>query len=63
MFARIDVDNGNESSIQQWQQKIADLSGVTNVTAWSAPEYENWTLQKRQLLNEGSVGAPVYCVT
>ncbi len=63
MFARIDVDNGNEHSIHQWQQKISDLSGVANVTAWSAPEYENWTLQKRELLNDGSQGAPVYRVT
>ncbi len=63
LFARIDVDNGNESSIHHWQQKIADLSGVTNVATWSAPDYENWALQKRQLLNDGSLGAPVYRVT
>lgn len=63
LFARIDVDNGNERAIHEWQQKIAGLSGVTNVSAWSAPEYENWALQKRQLLNAGSLGAPVYRVT
>ncbi len=63
LFARIDVDNGNEQAIQQWQQHIADISGVQNVTAWAAPEYENWRLQKRELLNAGSVGTPIYRVT
>lgn len=63
LFARIDVDNGNEQSIHQWQQQIAELSGVKNVTAWAAPEYEEWHLQKRELLNAGSVGAGVYRVS
>lgn len=63
IFARINVDNGNEQSIHQWQQQIADLSGVKNITAWAAPEYENWRLQKRELLNAGSVGAGVYRVS
>ncbi|PUA26910.1 MAG: hypothetical protein B0W54_21105 [Cellvibrio sp. 79] len=63
LFARIDVDNGNEQSIHQWQQQIATISGVKNVTAWAAPEYEEWHLQKRELLNAGSVGTPVYRVT
>ncbi len=63
LFARIDVDNANEQSIHQWQQQIAGLSGVTTVTAWAAPEYEDWRLQKRELLNAGSVGAGVYRVS
>lgn len=63
LFARIDVDNGNEQAIHQWQQQIADISGVENVTAWAAPEYEDWRLQKRELLNAGSVGTPVYRVS
>lgn len=63
LFTRINVDNGDEQAIHQWQQQIADLSGVANVTAWAAPEYENWRLQKRELMNEGSVGAPIYCVS
>ena len=63
MFARIYVDNGHEQSIQQWQQQIADLSGVKNVTAWAAPEYESWRLQTRELLNSGSIGAGVYRVS
>lgn len=63
IFARINVDNGNEQSIHQWQQQIADLIGVKNITAWAAPEYESWHLQKRELLNPDSVGAGVYRVS
>lgn len=63
LFARIDVDNAHEQSIHQWQQQVAGLSGVTSVTAWAAPEYEDWRLQKRELLNAGSVGAGVYRVS
>lgn len=63
IFGRISVDNGNEQSIHQWQQQIASVSGVENVTAWSAPEYEEWCLQKRELLNAGSLGSPIYRVT
>lgn len=63
LFDGIYVDNGNEHSIRQWQQKMADLGGVAQVTAWAAPEYEDWRLQKRQLLNPGSIGAGIYRVS
>jgi sulfite reductase (NADPH) flavoprotein alpha-component len=62
LFTRIDVDNSNEHAIQQWQQHVAAISGVTSITEWSAPEYELWTLQSRKLLNAGSVGAAIYSV-
>lgn len=63
LFTRINVDNGNEQAIHQWQQHIADLIGVNTITAWAAPEYERWRLQKRELLNPGSLGAGVYKVS
>ncbi|HWV15372.1 MAG TPA: sulfite reductase flavoprotein subunit alpha [Cellvibrio sp.] len=62
LFARIEVDNGDEHAIQQWQQQIASLSGVTTISEWSAPEYEPWVLHSRSLLNQGSVGAAIYSV-
>ncbi|MDR7091034.1 sulfite reductase flavoprotein subunit alpha [Cellvibrio fibrivorans] len=63
LFARINVDNGNEQAINAWQKTIADISGVANVPAFAAPEYEEWRLQKRQLINEGSLGTGIYCVS
>ncbi|HSC66258.1 MAG TPA: PepSY domain-containing protein, partial [Cellvibrio sp.] len=53
LFARINVDNGDEQAIHIWQKTLADISGVENVPVWTAPEYEEWSLQKRELLNEG----------
>jgi sulfite reductase (NADPH) flavoprotein alpha-component len=63
LFARINVDNGDEQAINTWQKAIADISGVENVPTWAAPEYEEWRLQKRQLINEGSIGTGIYCVS
>jgi sulfite reductase (NADPH) flavoprotein alpha-component len=63
LFARINVDNGDEHAINSWQKAIADISGVENVPTWAAPEYEEWRLQKRQLINEGSIGTGIYCVS
>jgi sulfite reductase (NADPH) flavoprotein alpha-component len=63
LFARINVDNGDEHAIAKWQQQVAKLSGVEAVTAWAAPQYERWQLQERRLLNPGSVGAPIYLVS
>ncbi|HSC66666.1 MAG TPA: sulfite reductase subunit alpha, partial [Cellvibrio sp.] len=57
------VDNGDEQAIHIWQKTLADISGVENVPVWTAPEYEEWSLQKRELLNEGSVGTGIYCVS
>ncbi|RYZ97650.1 MAG: hypothetical protein EOO68_14975, partial [Moraxellaceae bacterium] len=56
LFNRIDVDNGDEHAIHQWQQRIVAIGSVTTITEWSAPEYEIWTLHSRKLLNSGSVG-------
>jgi len=62
IFTRIEVDNGDEHSLQQWQVEIAKLSGATDITAWAAPEFEEWQLHSRQLLNQGSVGDAIYQV-
>ncbi len=63
LFDRINVDNGDETKIHAWQSEIAAISGVENISAWAAPEYEEWHLQKRELLNAGSLGNPIYRVS
>lgn len=63
LFTRINVDNGDEQAINTWQKTIAEISGVGNIPAFAAPEYEEWRLQKRQLINEGSLGTGIYCVS
>ncbi|MEN0105877.1 MAG: sulfite reductase flavoprotein subunit alpha [Pseudomonas sp.] len=60
LFATVEVDNGDSSALQQWQQQLATLSGSATPAAWQAPSYGNWTLSARELLNPGSAGSPTY---
>jgi sulfite reductase (NADPH) flavoprotein alpha-component len=56
----VQVDNADPASLQQWQRQLAELTGSTPSAPWQTPVFEPWTLQRRQLLNPGSAGAPVY---
>ncbi|MBJ9976216.1 PepSY domain-containing protein [Pseudomonas sp. S75] len=59
-FAPIEVDNADAGALQQWQQALAQLTGTTLTSPWQAPEHDRWRLVRRQLLNPGSEGAPVF---
>ncbi|MHA6197155.1 PepSY domain-containing protein [Pseudomonas wadenswilerensis] len=59
-FAPVEVDSADPAALQRWQQQLAELSGSSHVPAWQAPTYESWTLQRRELLNPGSQGLPVF---
>ncbi|MFT0517591.1 PepSY domain-containing protein [Pseudomonas faucium] len=59
-FSPVEVDNADPSALQQWQQSLAQLTGAQPVAAWQAPSYGNWSLERRELLNPGSQGQPVY---
>jgi sulfite reductase (NADPH) flavoprotein alpha-component len=60
LFAPVEVDSGDSAALQHWQQQLGELTGSTPATAWKAPDYENWTLNQRDLLNAGSVGSKVF---
>lgn len=59
LFETIEVDDGDEAALQQWQTQLARLSGQTSVDAWQSATYQEWTLVERQQLNLGSLGAPI----
>lgn len=59
-FAPVEVDSADPAALQRWQQQLAELSGSVHVPAWQAPSYESWTLNRRELLNPGSQGLPVF---
>ncbi|WMW81293.1 sulfite reductase subunit alpha [Undibacterium cyanobacteriorum] len=59
IFETIEVDDGNEAALQQWQNQLAQLTGQTKVEAWQNAAYQQWTLVERQQLNIGSLGAPI----
>ncbi|KQU91424.1 nitric oxide synthase [Variovorax sp. Root318D1] len=67
LFPMVEVDNGNPEAIGRWQRSIAEAFGVR--AAWpsshasSAAErrpFEAWQLARRELLNPGSLGHPLF---
>ena len=60
LFARIDVDRG--AGIDAWQHQLSHLAGTADAPDWSAPAFQRWRIDSRQLLNRGSAGAPVYLI-
>lgn len=59
-FSAIEVDSADPNALQQWQQALAQLTGARPLAAWQPPSYGNWRLVRRERLNPGSQGAPVY---
>lgn len=59
-FSPVEVDNADQAALQQWQHALARLTGAKPVAAWQAPDFENWSLTRRELLNPGSLGQPVF---
>ncbi|WP_133752767.1 sulfite reductase flavoprotein subunit alpha [Pseudomonas sp. LP_7_YM] len=63
LFAPVEVDSGDRTALQHWQQQLGELTGSTSANSWKAPDYENWTLTQRQWLNKGSVGSKVFLLS
>ncbi|MCP8351010.1 flavodoxin [Pseudomonas sp. FBF18] len=59
-FSAVEVDSADPAALQQWQQQLAALTGAAPLSAWQPPQFSAWTLTRRELLNPGSQGAPVY---
>lgn len=59
-FTPVEVDNADPAALQQWQQQLGALTGSAPAAVWQAPAFEAWTLQRREIINPGSAGAPVY---
>ena len=61
-FTPVEVDNADPAALQQWQQQLGTLTGSAPAAVWQAPVFEAWTLQRREIINPGSAGAPVYLI-
>jgi sulfite reductase (NADPH) flavoprotein alpha-component len=64
----IEVDNGDPVALGRWSHALRELSGAEAADmslSAAAPDtdYASWRLTKRVLLNEGSIGAPLYDLT
>lgn len=60
LFAPVEVDSGDSEALLIWQQQLGQLTGHAPAAAWQAPQFENWTLSRRTLLNRDSVGSDIY---
>jgi sulfite reductase (NADPH) flavoprotein alpha-component len=60
LFERIDVDRGDAAALDDWQHHLARLAGTSDAPDWEAPAYADWRITERELLNPGSLGAPLY---
>lgn len=58
-FDAIEVDAGDEAAIRLWQLRLEQWTGRLLDLVAEAP-FAPWRLTDRQLVNEGSPGAPVY---
>ena len=63
LFAPVEVDSGDPYALHHWQTQLGLLTGHAPVDTWQAPSYENWTLLRRELMNPGSSGSPVYLLS
>lgn len=59
-FTPVEVDNADPAALQRWQQQLGTLTGSAPAAVWQAPAFEAWCLQRREIINPGSAGAPVY---
>jgi sulfite reductase (NADPH) flavoprotein alpha-component len=60
LFERIDVDRGAPAALAEWQHHVGRLAGTADAPDWAAPDYTDWRIGERLLLNPGSAGAPLY---
>jgi sulfite reductase (NADPH) flavoprotein alpha-component len=60
LFARIDVDNGDQAALQSWRRELGHVVATADLPEWQDVPFEPWTLRARRQLNPGSLGAPVF---
>jgi sulfite reductase (NADPH) flavoprotein alpha-component len=67
----IEVDNGDAGALARWSGALREMMGGAGAEAVDVPlsaavpdsDYVSWRMTKRELLNPGSVGAPLYEIT
>ncbi|MDF3934921.1 sulfite reductase flavoprotein subunit alpha [Pseudomonas citronellolis] len=56
LFDGVEVDNGDAAALRDWQQRLAQLTGVAAPAPQATAQFELWSLAGRELLNPGSQG-------
>jgi len=57
---RIEVDGGDEASLQRWRHNLSHIAGTADLPDWQGAPFDSWTLRARRHLNPGSLGGAVY---
>lgn len=60
LFDVVEVDNGDEGALRNWQHQLSVLSASPDLPDWETPRYERWRLAQRRLVNPGSAGDPCF---
>lgn len=60
LFDMVKVNRNDDGALRHWQYQLSVLAQDTEMADWKTPDYQRWKLTKRTLLNQGSLGAPVY---
>lgn len=60
LFDVVEVDNGDEGALRNWQHQLSVLSASPDLPDWETPRYERWRLSQRRLMNPGSAGDPCF---
>ena len=56
LFDVVEVDNGDEGALRNWQHQLSVLCNSPDLPDWERPRYERWRLTSRRLMNPGSAG-------
>ncbi|HSC82652.1 MAG TPA: sulfite reductase flavoprotein subunit alpha, partial [Pseudomonas sp.] len=59
LFAPVEVDNGDQAALANWQRQLAELTGASPLAPAEQP-FGDWRLLGRECLNPGSSGAPTF---
>jgi sulfite reductase (NADPH) flavoprotein alpha-component len=60
LFDVVEVDNGDEGALRNWQHQLSVISASPDLPDWETPRYDRWRITERQLVNPGSAGDPCF---
>ena len=60
LFDVVEVDNGDEGALRNWQHQLSVLSASPDLPDWETPHYDRWRLAERRCVNPGSQGHPCF---
>lgn len=60
LFDALEADRLDAAVLRRWQQQLGQLAGHAAFSDWQGADYQPWRLERRDCLNPGSQGAPLF---